>query len=90
VDALESLLQHTMLAARTGHLGAREVGNVAYGAACSSTGEQMGALFNALARAAEQRPDDFNVQGLTNMAWAFVTARQLDAQLLLCLARAAE
>ena len=33
---------------------------------------------------------DFNAQGLANTAWAFATAGQLDAQLFMALARAAE
>ena len=46
-------------------------------------------LFAALARAAEWRLGDFNVQDLANTAWAFATASQLDAQLFAVLAREA-
>ena len=37
-------------------------------------------LFAALARVAELRLGDFNVQDLANTAWAFATANQEDAQ----------
>ena len=43
-----------------------------------------------MARAAEQHLGDFNVQELTNAAWAFATAGQSDEQLFTTLARAAE
>ena len=39
---------------------------------------------------AEQRLDKFNEQALTNTAWAFARAAQLDAQLFTVLARVAE
>jgi len=39
---------------------------------------------------AEQRLDEFKVQGLANMAWAFATVDQQDAQLFHALARMAE
>ena len=42
-----------------------------------------------LARAAERRLGDFNVQNVANTAWAFATASQSDAQLFAVLARAA-
>ena len=47
-------------------------------------------VFAALARAAELRLSDFNVQALANTAWAFATASQQDTQLFAALARAAE
>ena len=47
-------------------------------------------MFAALARAAEPRLGDFNVQNLTNTAWAFATASQQDAQLFAALSRVAE
>ena len=47
-------------------------------------------LFVALARTAEWRLGDFNVQNLTNTTWAFATANQPDAQLFAALARTAE
>ena len=43
-----------------------------------------------LARAAQLRLGDFQVQDLANTAWAFATASQQDAQLFAVLARAAE
>ena len=46
-------------------------------------------LFAVLARTAELRLLDFNVQEIANTAWAFATASQSDAQLLAVLARAA-
>ena len=49
-EALEPLVQGTVRAAR--EMGARELANVAYGAACSGSGESLGALFAALARVA--------------------------------------
>ena len=46
-------------------------------------------VFAALARAAELRLSDFNVQALANTAWAFATAAQADAELFRALGRAA-
>ena len=46
-------------------------------------------VFAALARAAELRLSDFNVQALANTAWAFAMAAQSDAELFRALARAA-
>ena len=43
-----------------------------------------------LARAAELRLSDFNVQALANTAWAFAMAAQSDAELFRALARLAE
>ena len=47
-------------------------------------------MFAALARAADLRLSDFNVQALANTAWAFATASQSDALLFAMLAREAE
>ena len=47
-------------------------------------------MFAALARAAERRLGDFNVQELANTAWALATSSQSDAQVFSVLARAAE
>ena len=47
-------------------------------------------MFAALARAVEQRVSDFNMQDLSNTAWASATAVQSDAQLFAALARAVE
>ena len=38
-------------------------------------------LFKAVAKMAEQRLDQFNVQNLANTAWAFATVGQRDSQL---------
>ena len=43
-----------------------------------------------MARAAELRLGDFNMQGLANAAWAFATASPQDTQLFAALVRAAE
>ena len=43
-----------------------------------------------MARVAELRLGNFNLQGLANTAWAFATVRQPEAQLLAALVRAAE
>ena len=47
-------------------------------------------VFSVLARAAERRLGDFNVQELANTAWALATASESDAQVFAALARAAE
>ena len=47
-------------------------------------------LFMALARAAERRLSEFNVQELANTAWAFAAWKRLEAKLLAAMARAAE
>ena len=47
-------------------------------------------LFMALAREAERNLGDFNLQVLTNTAWAFATLGQADAQLFMVLAREAQ
>ena len=50
----------------------------------------MNALFQAVARAAHPKIDQFNMQELANTAWAFVTASSSDAQVVALSARAAE
>ena len=47
-------------------------------------------LFTALARSAERRLSEFNVQNLANTAWAFATVNRPDEKLFTALARAAE
>ena len=47
-------------------------------------------LFNALARAAEQRVSEFDKQAVANTAWAFATLKQPHEKLFMALARAAE
>ena len=69
---------------------AQELANIVYGVACSGRGVSLGALFQALARAAELHVGDFKAQELANIAWAFATACQSDAPLFAALARAAE
>ena len=75
-EPMEPLVQHPVRAAQTGEIGARELANVGYGAACSSMGKSLGALFAALARTAQRRVGEFNAQELANTAWAFATADQ--------------
>ena len=71
--ALEPLVQHTVQAAGSGEIGARELANVAYGAALS--GQSLGALFSVLASVAERRVGESNAQDLANTAWAFAMAQ---------------
>ena len=47
-------------------------------------------MFAALARAAELRLGDFNVQDLANIVWAFAKVDQSDVHLFVALARATE
>ena len=93
-------MQHTIRAAMKGHLGARELANVAYGAAGTWKSVGVGIsvgftsslceLFAAIAKEAKQRLDQFNGQGLANTAWAFATVGQKDDQLFKALPRIAE
>ena len=53
-------------------------------------GQQDEQLFKAVAKMAEQRLDQFNVQDLTNTAWAFAKVGQQDEQLFKALAKMAE
>ena len=89
-EALELLVNRTVSKADAGQIGARQVANVAYGAACSGRAEFQGLLFNALARAAERRVSEFNAQSLANTAWAFATVNRLDEKLFTAFARVAE
>ena len=52
---MELLVQHTIQAASVGEIGARELANVGYGAACSDIGMLLTALFVALAKASVHR-----------------------------------
>ena len=61
-------MQCTAQAARTEDIGARQLANIAYGAACSGLGKQLGAMFKAVARVAERCVATFNAQGLANTA----------------------
>ena len=83
------MVQHTLRATEAAEPGARELANIAQGAAVCGCGEWLGALFDSLARAAEQRMSDFDGQDLTNIAWSFATAGQSHPQLFEVLARAA-
>ena len=70
---MEALAKHTTQAVDARKVHARGLANIAHGAARSSEGKHMGALFTALARAAaEQRMRDFNSQALANTAWALM------------------
>tara|TARA_B110001452_G_C15204395_1_gene417807 strand:+ start:56 stop:880 length:825 start_codon:yes stop_codon:yes gene_type:complete len=90
-SALESLVQHTTQAVATSaQIRARELANIAHGAAKSGRACSMDALMQALAASITQRVSEANAQELANTAWAFAKAGQLDAQLSEALARAAE
>lgn len=81
-EALGLLVQHTVKQLATGReIGARELANMAYGAARGGRAELVGLSFTAPPTAAEQR-------GVTNTASAF--ARGLEDKLFPSLARAAE
>ena len=68
---MEALAKHTTQEVDARKVGARGLANIAHGAARSSGGKHVGAVFTALARAAtEQRMRDFNSQNLANTAWA--------------------
>ena len=70
-------------------IGARQLANIAHGAARSSQGQQMGALFMALARVlADWCVNEFNAKGLANTAWAFAKAGQPDVQLFMAFRKA--
>ena len=83
-----------------GQFGARQLANVAYGAASVWKSVGVGKsgrfwaflieLFGAIAKEAKQCLDEFNAQGLANTAWAFATVGQKDDQLFKALARMAE
>ena len=62
--------------------------NTAWALATGSSSDAQ--VFAALARAAELRLSDLNVQALANTAWAFATVSQQDTLLFAVLARAVE
>ena len=68
---LEVLVHHTVERAETRQSDARELAEVAHGAACCGSITLLGLLFITLARAAEQRVSEFNVLELANTSWAF-------------------
>ena len=84
-QVMELLVHHTVLRVEAGKVEARQIVNVAYGAACSYTGESLSMLFTTLARAAEWRMGDFNAQNLANTAWAFAKTKQVDGHLFTAL-----
>ena len=75
------LVEHTVQALREGDVHGRQLSNIAYGAAHGDMGQQMGALFMALAKVAARRMGEFNAQALANTAWAFATVGPPDSQL---------
>ena len=80
--------------------GARQLANVAYGGACMwksigvgksvDLGKSLSELFAAIAKEAEPRLDQFFVQNLASMSWAFATMGQQDEQLFKALAKMTE
>eukprot|EP00746_Dinoflagellata_sp_MGD_P126902 gnl/MRDRNA2_/MRDRNA2_61619_c0_seq1.p1 gnl/MRDRNA2_/MRDRNA2_61619_c0~~gnl/MRDRNA2_/MRDRNA2_61619_c0_seq1.p1 ORF type:complete len:108 (+),score=17.09 gnl/MRDRNA2_/MRDRNA2_61619_c0_seq1:166-489(+) len=87
---LEPLVRQTVEAAGAGEIGARELANVAYGAARSGKSRSLGLLFDSVMIAAVQCMSDFKAQELSNMAWAFASAAQSDKLLFAWSARAAK
>ena len=83
-------MQHTVRKVQAGQVGARQLANVAYGAARSSLGELVDPLFVASARAAAWRVSEFNSQNVANTAWAFATGNYREEKPFSALARAAE
>ena len=70
-EALDLLVQLTMQAAEAGEIGAQQLANIAYGAACiknSGRGKWIGGLFQALESMVGQHMVDFNGQNLANTA----------------------
>ena len=61
-------MQRTLQAARIGDIGVWALANIAYGAAHSGRGQQIGALFTVLARVAKRLVADFNARDLANTA----------------------
>ena len=81
-------------------VGAREFANVAYGGAgvWKSVGvwksgcfrASLNELFTAIMKEAKHSLDQFDAQGLANIAWAFAKAGQQDEQLFKAMAKMAE
>jgi len=89
--ALKPLVEYTVAKARAGQLSARELSNIAHGAAAHRIkDESIDVLFRALARAVQQRVNVFSPQELANTAWAFATVNLVDEKLFRTLAREAE
>ena len=89
---MEQLVQHTVRAAGTAEIGARELANIAYGAgqAFAMMDQADTRLFAALAKEAERRMGNFKPQELANTAWAFAMLGQADAQLFTAFTRQAD
>ena len=83
-------MQHTVKAARLAEIGARQLANIAHGAACTGRDKVMTMLFPALAAAAKHRMKDFNAQDISNTAWAFAKMSQKNEPLFAALAMAVE
>jgi len=88
---LNLLVQRTMhIASTSSEIRARELANIAHGAAKSGQAGTMSALMTTLARSIERRVADCNAQELANVAWAFAKAATPDTELFAVLARACE
>ena len=86
---MKSLVKHTVQTERTGEIAAREIANIAYGAALISERQLTSVLFMALARAASHE-GEFNSQDLASTAWAFATVGHNEEGMFTALAAAAE
>ena len=85
------MVQHTVQAANSQELHARDLASIAWAfAKIAMAGQKDASMFAALAAAAQRRMGDFSPQSLANTAWAFATACQNDASLFTALTRAAE
>eukprot|EP00928_Gymnodinium_smaydae_P038278 TRINITY_DN26430_c0_g1_i1.p1 TRINITY_DN26430_c0_g1~~TRINITY_DN26430_c0_g1_i1.p1 ORF type:complete len:1082 (+),score=131.33 TRINITY_DN26430_c0_g1_i1:283-3246(+) len=78
---MESLVQQTIRTFSGDGIQARQLANIAHGAARSGKGQNMGAMLSALARSIEPRLGECNAQELANTAWAFAKAGHDDAAL---------
>ena len=87
---LKLLVQHTLRAAQSEEAGARELANMAYGAARSGEGNSLSGLFAPLAGTAQRRMSGFTAQDLANTGWAFAMSGQLDTPLFAALVRPVE
>ena len=88
-ESLEWLVDHTMemVADPYARAGARELANIAHGAAKTGRGgSMMIALMSSLARAIEVRLEDCKSQELANIAWAFAKSEEVDTALFSALA----
>ena len=68
---MKPLVACTVSKTKAGQVGARQLSNIAHGAAAHRIkDESLHVLFRALAREAERRLREFNAQNLANTAWA--------------------